>query len=285
MSRLPLLLCASLATIAGAAPAHAQQLIAKPNPCQEVVPPGATRPKLEETFPERTFSGYATDLLVIITHGKGETVLPEGVHVRSGSDAAKALAFYGFAVPEPDGGIAPALETETAESSAVTRLRIPFVPLPVLAGEVNMELPPVPIAVARASGEVMTLCTSPHRIVVNEPVGNLQNPRVAPNPDPRAQREEWLAAKQALAIALLLTLLALALFFLVRRELRKPKGERTAPPRLPWVVALEELAALRDGPLLAEGKKAELYDRASDCVRGYLGGRYGVEAWRRPAAR
>jgi hypothetical protein len=271
------LLAAAAVTLAPGPPASAQLRIPKPPAsCQEYVPPSATRPKLEETFPERTFSGYATDLVVTVTHGKGETVLPEGFRVHTGSDAAKALAFAGFAIPEPDGGVGPALETETAESSAVTRLRIPFVALPGAPGKVTMELPPVPIAVARASGELMTLCTSPHRIQVDEPVANLQNPRVAPNPEPRSQREEWLAAKQALAVALLLTLLALVVFFLVRRELRKPKAERAATPRLPWLVALEELAALRAGTLLAEGRKAELYDHASDCVRGYLGARYGV---------
>lgn len=267
-----LLLAAPLA----AQPAKPGAGIAMPAACQELIPPSATRPELSESFPARTFAGYATDLVVTITHGKGETVLPEGFHVRSGSDAAKALAFYGFSVPEPDGGVGTQLETETSGGTATTRLRIPFVPLPGLPGEATMELPAVPITVARASGEIMTLCTSPHRIQVDEPVVNLQNPRPAPNPDPRAQREEWLAAKQALALALLLTVLAVVLYFLVRREMRKPKSERSAPARLPWLVALDELAALRAGSLLAEGRKAELYDRASDCVRGYLGARYGV---------
>ena len=72
--------------------------------CVEHVPQGATRPHLEETFPARGLSGYAEDLVITVSHGKGETVLPEGFRISSSSDAHKALEEAGFVIPDPDGG-------------------------------------------------------------------------------------------------------------------------------------------------------------------------------------
>ncbi|HEU4536165.1 MAG TPA: hypothetical protein VFS00_18705, partial [Polyangiaceae bacterium] len=44
-----------------------------------------------------------------------------------------------------------------------------------------------------------------------------------------------------------------------------------------WEVAIEELALLRTGPLLAEGRRPELVARVSAVLRRYLGERYGFE--------
>ena len=59
-----------------------------------------------------------------------------------------------------------------------------------------MTLPPVPIAVARASGELLTLCTEPHDVVVDDPDRVHARCQAARQPAPRPQREEWVLAKQ-----------------------------------------------------------------------------------------
>jgi hypothetical protein len=245
--------------------------------CVERVPEGATRPKIEEAFPARGFSGYVAALEVTISHGKGETVLPEGFKVQAGGDPAKALTEAGFVIPEADAGVSATLSTTQAESGAVTKLSIPFVPLPKEPGRNAMILPPVPVAVARASGEIVTVCTAPHPILVEDPIANELDPKVKPNPPPRPQREEWVLARQ-LTIGLLLgVVLGGLLAYLIRRWQRRPKVVPAPPPRLPWVVALEELDELRRSSLLTEGRNDEHFDRVSDCVRKYLGARYGFD--------
>lgn len=259
----------------GAPPAaSAREVVAS---CVENVPSGAARPELVEVFPERGLSGYAATLEITVKHGKGETVLPEGLKVQTASDAGRALAASGFVLPDPDGGSPPALVREEAGGAATTKITIPFVPLPAEPGRHEMTLPPVPIAVARASGELVTVCTKPHRIRVEDPTANEPDPKVKPNAPPRRQREDWEAARKVAigaAIGAALTVIALVLWRYWRRRPRVVKGP---PPKLPWVVALEELAEIRRSPLLAEGQAGEHYDRVSNTVRKYLGARYGFD--------
>jgi hypothetical protein len=271
---------AVIALFAASPPAGAQE----PPPggrtwasCAEHVPPGATRPEIKETFPERGLSGYAAVLEVTVTHGKGETVLPEGFKIQSASDAARALSGASFVIPDPDGGAGPLMVVEHGESSSTTKLSIPFVPLPKDPGRNLMVLPPVPIAVARASGELVTVCTQPHPIVIEDPIANEVDPKVRPNPDPRPQREEWVFAKQFAAGLLIAIVTALLTAWLVRRWKARPKPVPVVPPKLPWLAALEELDAIRRSSLLAEDRTGEYFDRVSDCVRKYLGARYGFD--------
>jgi hypothetical protein len=65
--------------------------------CVETIPTGGNRPLLKDTFPERGLSGYAATLVVIVEHGKGETVLPQGFQIQSSSAAAKVLTEAGWA--------------------------------------------------------------------------------------------------------------------------------------------------------------------------------------------
>jgi hypothetical protein len=245
--------------------------------CVEHVPSGATRPKMRESFPARGTSGWATTLEITVEHGKGESVLPEGLKTQTGGDAAKALAAAGFVLPDADGGAGPTLETKLAGDAATTVLRVPFVPLPKEPGRNAMLLPPVPVAVARASGELVTLCTQPHAILVEDPIANEASPKVRPNPEPRKQREEWVLAKEVTGGALVGAAIALAGAWLLRRWLRRPKAVPVVPPKLPWVAALEELDAIRRSELLPERRFGEHFDRVSDCVRRYLGARYGFD--------
>ncbi|MEZ4310549.1 MAG: hypothetical protein R3F14_21110, partial [Polyangiaceae bacterium] len=221
--------------------------------CTERVPSGATRPTLTETFPDRGTSGYAASLVVTVTHGKGETVFPAGFKVHTSSDAIRMLQTAGFVVPDQDGGSPARIEREDKESRAVTKVTIPFVPLPPDPGRTDMILPPMPIAIARASGEVITVCTKPHAIRVEDPTANDPDPKVKPNAPPRPQREEWELARQltygAIAGAVAM---ALAIWAFLRWR-RRPRVVKLPPPRLPWLVALDELAAIRRSSLLADG--------------------------------
>jgi hypothetical protein len=245
--------------------------------CVEHVPQGATRPQIEERFPERGLSGYATSLEVTVKHGKGETVLPEGFKIQASSDAARAIAAAGFAFPDQDGGSGATLSREDTESGAVTKLTIPFVALPKEPGRNEMTLPPVPIAVARANGELITVCTATHDIRVEDPTANESDPKVKPNPPPRHQREEWTVAKQV-SIGVLIGAVAMALVaWLFLRWKKAPKPVKLAPRKPPWVIALAELDAIRGSSLLADGKADEYFDRVSDTVRKYLGARYGFD--------
>ena len=245
--------------------------------CIESVPPGARRPELAETFPERGLSGHAASLQITIQHGKGEHVLPEGFKIQTASDAARALALAGFALPDQNGGSPPSITREETAAGAVTRLSIPFVPLPKDPGRNDMLLPPVPIAIQRASSDIVTVCTRPHAIRVEDPTANESDPKVKPNPPPRPQREEWTLAKNlTIGAAIGAVVMAIAAWLFARWR-KTPRPVKLPPPKLPWIAAMEELETIRASSLLAEGKADEYFDRVSDCVRKYLGARYGFD--------
>jgi hypothetical protein len=270
------------ATASASAPAPAASSAHEEPPswasCTEHIPPGATKPKLVDRFPERATSGYAASLEVTVDHGKGETVLPQGFQVQSAGEAAHALAEAGFILPDPDGGAGPTLSTTPTASGAVTKVGIPVLVLPKTPGRNRMLLPPVPIAVARASGEVLTLCTEPHAVLVEDPTASTPDPKPRPNPSPRTQLEEWTLAKQLAIGAAVGAVLAALLAWLFVRWSRRPKPvPPPPPPRPPWEVAFEELFAIRYAGLAKDARFAEHYDRVSDAVRKYLGGRYGFD--------
>lgn len=245
--------------------------------CVEHLPEGATRPKLVETMPERGVSGFEVRLTVVIEHGKGETVLPNGFEVQREGIAHESLKSSSFVLPAEDGGSAPTLSTEVGETSSKTTLTIPVVPLPKTAGRHELVLPPLPVAVARASGDVMTLCTEPHPLLAEDPVVNEASPEVKANPPPRSQREDWeLARRVALGMLIGLPIgAALVALFLWWR--RRPKYVPPPPPIPPWITALAELREVRASDLLKAGKTDDYFDRVSDAVRKYLGARYGYD--------
>ena len=245
--------------------------------CVEHIPKGASKPELEEKLTEKGFAGYAVDLEVTVTHGKGETVLPDGFNVQRGSDAAIALNQAGFVIPEADGGSAPTITREERDDDAVTKLQIPILLVPQAPGRNELTLPPLPIAVVRASGEQVTVCTQPHDITALDPTGNEKDPEVRLNPDPRPQREEWTLLKRITFGVALGILVGILLAWLLYRYLKRPKPEPVVPKRLPWDLAMEELTTLRNSNLLAEDKGDELFDRVSDTIRKYLGDRYGFD--------
>ena len=247
--------------------------------CVEHVPPGAKRPAVVEGLPPRGVSGYATELHLVITHGKGETVLPDGFRLQASSDAAKALEKAGFVIPDPGGGAVPKISVAPgAAGTAVTTITIPVVPLPPKAGRNTLELPPLPIAIARANNEFVTVCTAPHAIVIEDPIANELDPKVKPNPPGRAQREDWPLAR-TLAIAVPGGVALVVIGALLQRWWKKRPRIVPAPPRIPpWTTALAELDEIRRSDLLEDGKLGEHFDRVSFALRRYLGARYGFEA-------
>lgn len=249
--------------------------------CVENIPEGATRPDVVEIVPERGLSGYAVNYVVIVGHGKGETVLPEGFRVRNDSDTGRAMEAAGFVVPDQDGGSPASITREEKANGATTRITIPIVPLPPEAGRSDMTIPSLPIAVQRASNQFMTVCTAPRRIRIEDPTANEADPKVKPNPPPRSQREEWVLAKQVsigVAIGAVLALIGAWIYLWYKR---RPKPVKVVPKKLPWIQAFEELAEIRESDLLEQNKGDLYYERVSNTVRKYLGARYGFDGLER----
>ena len=246
--------------------------------CVERIPSGKDRPHFTEKIAHRALSGHALTLEVVVEHGKGETVLPTGFRLLSDSPEAKALEREGFALPDPEGAASPKLERSEQGERATTKVRISVVPLPAKPGRHELVLPPLPIAVSRASGELLTVCTTSHSVLVEDPIANTPNPAPRGNPAARRQLEIWTTAKHV-AIAVLIALVIGALgALLISRWLRRPKKlPPPPPPRPPWDVALEALHDIRHAGLTREGRFAEVFDRVSDVLRRYLGDRYGYD--------
>ncbi len=162
---------------------------------------------------------------------------------------------------------------------ATTKLEISFVPLPPKPGRNTILIPSLPLSIARASGDVLVLCTSPHEVTIEDPIANTSNPSPHLNPPARSQTEEWTALKNGLVVGGLALLLGALVAWLIGRNGCAVRGRcrRPPPPRPPWEVALEELFDVRHAGLIAEGRLAEHFDRVSDTLRKYLGARFGFD--------
>lgn len=245
--------------------------------CVEHLASGASRPTMKDELPKNGTSGWAAELTVTIEHGKGETVLPEGFKLQRGSDAARALERNGFQLPETDGGAPPRISVEEVGSGMKTTVSIPLLLLPENPGRSLLRLPPLPIAIARANGDLSTLCTTSHDILVEDPTANEAKPAPRPNPNARPQREHWDELEQALIALGVGVVLGTFLFWFLRRMSRRPKKVVAPTPILPWVAALAELDRIRRSGQIAEGRTDEVFDGVSDCLRKYLGARYGFD--------
>jgi hypothetical protein len=246
--------------------------------CVEHIPPGKTRPEMKETFPERGKSGYAAPLHLEIGHGAGESVLPGGFKLQLDSPEGKALRAAQFVIPSFDGPAAPRIARASGTGASSTSVDLSFVPLPRQGGPHTLTLPSVPIAVARASGELVTLCTAPHTIQVDDPTANLVDATPHRNPPPLRQLEVWTAAKNVALGALVALPLGALLAFLISRWLRREKPLPPPPPPRPaWEVALEALTLLRGKRLLEQGQTSQYFAEVSLAVREYLGRRFGFD--------
>jgi hypothetical protein len=254
----------------------------KINGCVDTFPPGAMHPLITDTIDPRGRSGYASTLVVKVEHGKGERVLPTGLDLQTGSDAAKELAAAGWVIPVQDGSGGARITTGPLDAAhpdrSLTTIELPLVALPKEAGRHVLILPPLPIAVSRAGGQVANGCTHEHRITIDDPTAETNDPEPHPNPPPRPQREEWTALKRGVIIGGLGSLCGAIAMLLFRRWQRRPKpAPPPPPPRPPWEVALERLDEVRHAGLLETKRHAEYFDRVNDALRWYLGARYGFD--------
>jgi hypothetical protein len=249
--------------------------------CVETIPSGAERPTLVDSFPDRGTSGYVATLHVVVSHGKGETVLPRGLELQSESDTARALKSAGFALPDQDGGAAARLSSADVDAKSgrrQTTLDLSLVALPSQPGRHTLTLPALPVAIARASSDVVTLCTKEHTIVVEDPTSSTPNAQPRPNPAPRVQREEWVALKHGLSWLAFGLVAGSVIAWLVQRWRKRPKPvPPPPPPRVPWEVAFERLHEVRHAGLLEMQRFADFFDRVNDAMREYLGARFGFE--------
>lgn len=248
--------------------------------CEEYIPKGATRPMMEERFPATGISGHALKLELVITHGAGETVMPEGFSLKEDDHFFPALRESHLALADFKGHAAPVISRPENKqgATATTTVQLYFVGLPPDPGRQPLTLPPVPISVARANGQVMTMCTRPHTVVLEDPIANEPDPKVKPNPPPRPQREEWVLAKQIAQIVLASLALGVLLAYLFTRWRNRPREIPEPPKELPWVAAMRELDALRESGMLDDEERLdELFDLVDHCTRRYLGERYGFD--------
>ena len=156
--------------------------------CVEIVPQGSLRPDVADVFPDRGRSGYASTLVVTVKHGKGESVLPSGLSLQAHSEAVEELRKAGFVFPDQDGSAGARLATkpDPAHGDRVTTtLELPLLALPDKPGRHVLALPPLPISIARASGEVATVCTHEHHLTVDDPTAETPEPQPKRNPPPR----------------------------------------------------------------------------------------------------
>jgi hypothetical protein len=249
--------------------------------CVETAPSGAERPQMVDTFPERGTSGFTATLHVVVSHGRGETVLPRGLELQSDSDAARALKSAGFAIPDQEGGagaVLSSVDVDPKSGRRKTTIDLPLVALPSDPGRHALILPPLPISIARASSDVVALCTKPHTIVVEDPTASTPNAQPKPNPAARPQREEWTALERGLSWTAIGILAGLVIAWLLNRWRKRPKPVAPPPPpRPPWEVAFERLDEARHAGLLETQRFGEFFDRVNDAMREYLGSRFGFD--------
>jgi hypothetical protein len=271
------------ASSAGARATDAADAAAWPwKTCTEHLPAGAERPEVTEVLAQSGLSGYAAVLRVKVLHGKGERVFPNGFRIDPTAQAAEELKNAGFALPDQDGGGAARLTFSEKDSArperASTVVELPVLALPPKPGRQALVLPPLPITVARAGGEITTVCTAPHTIIVEDPIANEVEAMPQPNPPPRPQREEWTALRDGLKFAAIGALVGIAGLLAWRWWSRRPKPvPPPPPPRPPWEIALEELRAIKDAKLFERQMFDEYFDRVNDAVRKYLGARFGFD--------
>lgn len=246
--------------------------------CREHIPDGAERPQMNVRFPAQGKSGHVALLDITLSHWAQDRVLADALEVQKAADGAKAVASAGFVFPSKNSKTRPHVRRTELGERAKTRIKIPVVPLPEEPGRATLTLPSLPIALARASGQVLTLCTPAQTLVVEEPTANFADPKPRPNPAPQRQMEYWRTLHNLAYGVLVGLVVALLALFGVRWWNRRPKVVPPAPPpRPPWDVALESLRDLKHAGLLEQGRLGDYFDRVSLTLRLYLGDRYGFD--------
>lgn len=253
--------------------------------CQDDWPGDRARPQVVETFPKRGLAGHVARLDLSVEHFPGELVFPAGLEtmqmmIGETSDERARLNEAQFKVPDPKSEVRPTLlRPDTKGTGRVkTQLSFPFIPLPKQAGRFELTLPRLPISVARASGQVHTLCTQPHVMTVEDPLASQAQPEKKPDPEPRSQIEVWTALRDFVLHAAWVVPLVLLLGWLLYRYRDRFRKKPVPPPPIPpWERARGQLAHLEAKGLLQAGAFEEYLDGVTDTLREYLGFRYGFD--------
>ncbi len=268
----PRALAAALAVLTLSAAARAEDALCKPTE-------GAATVALVETFPERGTAGHLATLQVVVSHGKGETLLPRGVQLDGDSAGVKALAALGFGVPVAaglDGGSSAAVTRDETGDKAVSTLTLPLVLLPTEPGTVEAELPALPLSLVQASGQVVTVCTKVHAITIVDPTANTPQAKPRGNPAPLRQREHWQALETTLWVLLGALLCAALGAIAYRFYTRRPKPVPAPPPPPPaWELALVALDRIETDA--QDDAPEHTIDRVTDVLRSYLGHTYAFD--------
>jgi hypothetical protein len=205
-------------------------------------------------------------------------VIADAFELQRESDGAKALRQAGFEFPSTKGPGAPRVTRTERDADAVTVVELSVVALPRKPGPEATSLPPLPIAIARASGEVMTVCTSAHATTITDPTANVPNATPKRHPGGERQRELWVGLRNVTYGALLGLTIAAAIYSLARWLRRRPKPLPPPPPARPaWEIALTALTEIRYADLVRQGLFTLHLERVNHVLRQYLGGRYGFD--------
>ena len=247
--------------------------------CQRYIPEGSVAPKMTATFPDRGLSGYALWLELEIQHDTGVSVLPGGFETQLRGAEAKSIEQAGFALTDPKGYASPSIETSDGPSGRrLSKVRIAVIALPKKAGRAQLTLPAFPIAMTRGSGEVITLCTQPHRIIIEDPVANESDPKPHSNPQPQRQLEQWSAMRNAVLGGLMALAVGGLLAWLIHLWRKRERPVAPAPPAPPpWGTGLGRGDRLRRGAMESDDDRKQQYDHISHAVRRYLGDRYDFD--------
>lgn len=246
--------------------------------CVDTWPKDRERPKFAEEFPTSALSGHVATLTIKVQHLKGERVFPAGLVFSADSNELEWLKKASFRIPDATSDVRARLERKEDGQKAVTTIALPLIPLSPEAGRKELVLPRLPVAVARASGQVHTICTEPHVVLVDDPLASVPNPKAKPDPDPRPQIEVWTALRDIVLTLLWALPLAIVLAWLLMRFRRRLKKEPPPPPpRPPWETALSQLRSIEEAGLFEHHEYEEYLDRVSDTLREYLGQRYGFD--------
>lgn len=144
----------------------------------------------------------------------------------------------------------------------------------------DYRIPPITVRYRTPAGEMKSIATDPLPIKVNSLLSGEQGEDIKPL---KPQKEFPREFPTLWAIVGLLLIAAAILFFWLYRRARRPIDLSTAlvDTRLPWEIALEELAKLRGADLIARGEYKPFYLELSDIFRRYLERRYGIYALER----
>lgn len=253
--------------------------------CRDDWPSDRARPQLVETFPKRGVAGHVARLDLLVEHFPGELVFPAGLEtmqmmIGESSDERALLSEAQFKVPDPKSEVKPTLQRPDPKGTGrvKTQLSFPFIALPKQAGRFELTLPRLPISVARASGQVHTICTQPHVITVEDPLASQAQAEKKPDPELRSQIEVWTALRDfVLHAAWVVPLVLLMGWLLYHYRDRFRKKPVPPPPIPPWERARGQLSHLEAKGLLQAGAFEEYLDGVTDTLREYLGFRYGFD--------